>query len=282
MRRSSVTCAGETGLAVWNGGTASSAVVGRFISSLNPPPFVGLNTRLIQAPPASSNFNMPVGDNLCQYCAHINFDLLYYPSGSELSDLRTSETRRHPSHSCWSLGLQSRIDESSSSCPLCHAICELLHQHPLVRDSWQHDSTALRAPVCIAYIETAGSLRLPSGSPRDNVSLRRVSLYWKERSEQNIDAGPVDKDHTFPNTPQLVECFQACIPGVLGRPPLKDVFNEEENSPRDLAFGGRLRPEILDPGLPTQWLSDCLANHGDACRLGGGGAIDKSNSHGNR
>lgn len=222
---------------------------------------------------------MPVGDSLCEYCALIDFDLLYHPSRSELLGSWTSGGRRGGSANCWSLGLQSRIDESSSSCPLCHAICELLHQHSLIRNSWQHHGARLRVPVCLACIEVGGYLPLPSGSPRHSINFGRIWLYWQEKNEQNIGPG-VSGAHMNINMPRLVECFQTCTPGVLRRPPMKDVFNDEEHSPGDLVFGGRVRPGILDPGLPAQWLSDCLANHGDACRLGG--AIDRSNSHGNR
>ena len=223
---------------------------------------------------------MPVGDNLCEYCALINFDVLYHPSRSELLGPRTSEKKRRRSDSCWSLGLQSRIDESSSSCPLCHAVCELLHQHPRIRNSWRHDGTAPRAPVCLASIATAGSVRLPGASPRDRIDLKRVSLYWQERSGQNILPGVVANLNTDSDMPRLVECFQACTPGLLRRLPLEDVFNEDGMLAEDLAFGGRLRPQILDPGLPAQWLSNCLANHGDACRLGD--ATDGSNPHTDR
>lgn len=216
--------------------------------------------------------------HLCVYCATIDFGLIDHVSASDFAGLRATGTRSHRSlirtvgrssttRWAWSLGRQDRIDESSSTCSLCYAICQLLEQNPHVREYWQSHNTTLTDPVCLASIDVAGKLRPPEGSSWEETDLRRISLGWQQMTPENCSPGFVQNVSVHEMMPKLIECFQACTPRLPRPATLENVFNSSSGDPGTLLFGGRVRPDLFDSRLPRQWLSDCVTNHGVDCSL---------------
>ena len=180
----------------------------------------------------------------------------------------------------WGLGRQDRVDESSASCSFCYAICRLLDQNRHIRDFWQGKNTVLREPVCLVGIDNAGQLSPPEGSSWETTSLRRLSVCWQQLGPENSHPGFVNNVTIHDIEPRLIECFQACTPQLSRQAVAEDVFTNMAGDPEALLFGGRLRPEFVDPKLPAQWLSHCIANHGQDCSLSTG--TKRRNSIGDR
>jgi len=221
---------------------------------------------------------------LCEYCSEIDFSPLGLPMMRDLQEINSGDPMpdRHPFISPFTvfegehgvpyyrLGRQSRIDQSPA-CSMCAAIRGLLLNRPDMRSSWT--SKGLEDPACLASIDGTGNLVPPEGIEWNHSekqasvpTISRLSLTW-------VRVGDDDEDLTYPGRVRhsrlrsdelyehrLIECFQTCTRGVSYRDTERNtmIFG-------DLAFGGRMRPALVDPVLPISWLEECQREHGTTC-----------------
>lgn len=205
-------------------------------------------------------------DGLCEFCSCIEFETLSLPTRADLRLLSEGQSPRkrglyddanNPNTYMWSLGLQSRVNESATACRLCNAICLLL----------QGRGTAvphgLEEALCIAEVSVVGNLRPPKGekwSLGKYVRLRRLSLRWRKVQEnETIEPGHLSSrgEKRYGAEFQLPQCFQTCRVG-LG----------QEMSPLDHAdfvFGGRPVPSLINPETVLGWLRRCQKDHSNLC-----------------
>ncbi len=215
--------------------------------------------------------------NLCKYCSAIDFEMLRNPTVAEVQSLNTVgdyPKDRYPYKAAdsdqvspaWSLGLQSRVDESSASCPLCNAIVGLLLQQPQIREDLHADG--ILDPHCVAEIRNCGRVHYHEGvswnfaSDVDLFILHRLGFCWRPLDPgESTSPGRVISSHAWE---RLVGCLQTYDHQTTIAQEI-DPFSQNRQIPDHVLFSGRRRPAMLDTHLSAHWLHDCLANHGNAC-----------------
>lgn len=225
---------------------------------------------------------MAAASRLCDYCSHIDFQLLH-PKSRHDFDRRLSDPQsvsRYEKSGGWSLGPHGRITSSAASCDFCHAICELLQQNPYIHDTCKSRNQSLDELVCIVAIWDAGRIYSPNARPSKSwrtqgktqdweaFGLHRISLFWDEETSENRGPGAFKKQQDGSDSGlSLLDCFSACTPGTaLGSTAQTYTLLEHTDMRKeDLVFAGRSRPPIINMELPTLWLKECLENH-EKCR----------------
>lgn len=215
---------------------------------------------------------------LCEYCACIEFETLSLPSVADLQLLNQGQRppsrglfvdANNPNTCMWSLGLQSRIEQSFKTCRLCSAVCLLLQDRAsqIPPDLAPSD---IRNLLCIAEVSVVGTLRPPKGIKWTvkYVRLRRLSLRWRELEEDEVaEPGQLSPrvERRFEAKFRITQCFQACSPGITGQTRASLLEDSTLSPDKQLAFGGRFLPSMVDPDLPLCWLRRCRHEHGDLC-----------------
>lgn len=222
---------------------------------------------------------------LCEYCSAIEFELLRHPTAHDIQILNSGSPPPDSSPFLgwegrldtkeWSLGLESRISKSASSCALCEAIDGIVLRQA---KAFEQGSLGNGRPdlVCIATIHPSG-FYFPRDSDGRSFNLHRMSLIWvlpenpawlgpgppKDRPEESGWAN----SGTPAVVVRLMDCFQTCAKGS-SRGATRAHFRDVEQPVEDIMFGGRTRPPLIDPQLPASWLKNCLKNHGLNCHPG--------------
>lgn len=209
---------------------------------------------------------------LCEYCSQISFAALSLPTAKELQVLR--EGQRPPSRElfedannndtyAWSLGLQSRVSESSRTCRLCKAICFALEKRSKGKTTASAAPNGIEHLLCIAEIRWVGDLRPPIGKKWASlkaVRLRRLSIRWRQAQESDTLKPEIlsgRRERRFDTEYQLPQCFQTCSVGLKRETRVADGNN--------FVFGGRLVPPAVDPEMVSYWLRRCRRHHIDIC-----------------
>ncbi|KAF6822225.1 tol protein-like protein [Colletotrichum plurivorum] len=222
---------------------------------------------------------MAPDSTLCEYCSHINFDLLRHPTAAEIQCMnagdRPSGDRFPLKHNdttgqvapMWSLGFLSRIRKSAASCSFFKAVVTVLQEQ-------RHQLAGLVAegvddPFCIAVCGVAGTLMPPEGIAWNSVRseeggdvfhLRRLELGFQPAASDSVGPGMVGTIHRWK---RLVECFQTYHPeSDIGFSKMENIFGEAEDADTVL-FAGRKRPAKVRTGLPAQWLKLSIVDFKD-------------------
>lgn len=224
--------------------------------------------------------------NLCDYCSQIDFEFLRNPTVQDLRDLNEGQEKSgrmpftwHDSeqlYPCYCLGLASRI-VGESSCHLCEMISKVFEQTGMYQ-AVHHD------PVTIAFIAPCATFKSPLGTTwtsrgvrslhgpvaaedDDYFYLRRLGLSFRPRNKDELlKPGPMTdiKNNDEQRSTMLVECFQSCDRNPQSAE-AGNLFEDNCLHPDAVAFGGRLRPTMIDSTLSARWLEECVSNHALAC-----------------
>lgn len=223
--------------------------------------------------------------DLCDFCTEINFDMLRLPTVNEIQLLNAgcrppdqfpykfdTSSEVGPSKN---LGLVSRVQKSSGTCPFCSAVVEVLQQHPHVLDRLRN--VGVVDPLCHVSIFPSGRLRAPEGvswkPTREDADTDTDFFYLRQLQ---LGFSPLQPGQRVqPGQLWLVECFQ--LHHLETPVPQGDGASTRRRQDPDelehILFGGRERPAMLDPKLLAHWLDDCLTHHTMTC-----GVTDESAS----
>lgn len=206
---------------------------------------------------------MALKPNLCDYCDKIHFDALRCPTAGELQELNNGQIAKdrfpykalgrdkEPEH--WNLGLQSRITQSASTCPMCEAICMLVREESGREEYLQHLQ-------CSAEVSYSAYILPEQGIEWKEMSfkLNRIFLRWFGVADSDAASdGPGLFQHRGNiNWFSVEDAFQISAEDFSGP---WNGFTANNNS--RVIFGGRRRPSKIDFELPLKWLTDCLSHH---------------------
>ncbi|TGO12283.1 hypothetical protein BTUL_0091g00280 [Botrytis tulipae] len=204
---------------------------------------------------------------LCEYCSAIEFEMLRCPTIEELISLNvksvipdsypfksSSHKRDRPK---FSLGFQYRVRQSSSECPFCSAICDVLSDQ---KDNRMRDLDSFECVASIVACARVVPVKAMAWGPEcEFMHLYRIDLIWYPIGEgEEIDKPGLRTDtETFPWY-FINDAFQTYDLEVCDN----DTGNGNVNH-KAAVFSGRLRPEIIDVKLPAQWLRECQDNHAE-------------------
>lgn len=217
---------------------------------------------------------MDSSTNLCHYCSHIEFERLRNPTVAELCLLNTKKDYHEDKYPYknqdsleWSLGLQSRIDESSATCPFCHAVTRLLLQNHHILTSLHADG--LPDPHCIAKIQPCALIYPPKNTSwKINKSafwLHRITLRWRPLDPETLGTpGPGLIDRPKDAWKELAGSFQTYHRQTTIAQ-TENPFSHNREAPDHILFSGRKRPALLNTNICKNWLLDCLTNHKNGC-----------------
>ncbi|KHE83312.1 HET-domain-containing protein [Neurospora crassa] len=211
-------------------------------------------------------------ENLCEYCTAIDFEQLRLPSSKDVEELNegqpiegrfpwinyriNNDDRPH-----WSLGAQSRIERSASTCSFCREVSLVL----------ETSGVRVKAPavfekdtICDVYFTEAGYVEAPAGVTWKRydaleipaIPYPRVSLRWTVREKHPWRWSWMGRYPGYKDVIELFEGFQSIEMGT----------NERQS-----LFNGRERPALIDLELPRRWLRHCLDNDDCCAKLKGEG-----------
>ncbi|KAF7870343.1 hypothetical protein EAF04_004089 [Stromatinia cepivora] len=202
---------------------------------------------------------------LCEYCSAIEFEMLRCPTTEELRSLNTKSevpdcypfksfihNRQAPK---FSLGPHTRIRQSSSTCTLCSAICDV------IPDQKENPFRDLDSFKCVASIVSYARI-VPIeaeawDSDRDLMYLYRINLSWYPIVEgEKTDEPGIHTTTDAAAWYYIDDAFQTYNGEVC-----QDSTSNEPINQNSTVFSGRIRPEIIDIKRPAQWLKECLDNH---------------------
>ncbi|KAF6802204.1 tol protein-like protein [Colletotrichum sojae] len=210
---------------------------------------------------------MAPDSTLCEYCSHIDFDLLRHPTAAEIRSMNAGDRpsgdrfplKHHDTTGqiapMWSLGLLSRIRKSAASCSFCETVVTVLQQQRHQLDDLV--AVGVDDPFCIAACGFAATLMPPEGITWKSVRseeggdvfhLRRLELGFRPATSGSVGPGPIDTIHKWK---RLVACFQTYHPeSDTGFSKMENVFGKAEDA--DTVFCGQRDahaglPEISRP-----------------------------------
>jgi hypothetical protein len=219
---------------------------------------------------------------LCYFCRCIDFGALILPTVEEIEALNSGKSapkkqpyqgpeRSYRSYPQWSLGLQSQVENRSSSCSLCTAIRVLLDQWPQTREKWKLHNLG-DDPWCIAYLDQAIAMRPKAGvswQHKQCYILERLSICWHRATHFEAFlpgmvpvtyAGPHNVPKHVSSKVKLHNCFQGHVRlrngCAAGTSSMTDLGQQDP-----VIFNGVIRPRMIDPDTPREWLQDCLSQH---------------------
>ncbi|KAK6607822.1 Mus7/MMS22 family protein (ATPase) [Botrytis cinerea] len=204
---------------------------------------------------------------LCEYCSAIEFEMLRCPTIEELISLNTkagvpdcypfkssSHKRDRPK---FSLGLHYRVRQSSSECPFCSAICDIVSDQ---KDNRMRDLDSFECVASIVACARVVPVKAMAWGPEcEFMHLYRIDLIWYPIGEgEKTDQPGIRTDtETFPWY-FINDAFQTYDAEVSD-----DGTSSRKGNQKVAVFSGRLRPKIIDIKRPAQWLKECQDNHAE-------------------
>lgn len=204
---------------------------------------------------------------LCEYCSAIEFEMLRCPTIEELTSLNTkagvpdcypfkssSHKRDRPK---FSLGLHYRVRQSSSECPFCSAICDIVSDQ---KDNRMRDLDSFECVASIVACARVVPVKAMAWGPKcEFMHLYRIDLIWYPIGEgEKTDQPGIRTDtETFPWY-FINDAFQTYDAEVSD-----DGTSSKKGNRKVAVFSGRLRPKIIDIKRPAQWLKECQDNHAE-------------------